>query len=68
MKVLFEEKCVTLDEPIGTIETLCKSLNIDKENGIAISINDMVIPRTKWNLVSLTSEDAVTIIKATQGG
>ena len=68
MKVLFEEQSITINEPIDTIETLCKFLKIDKENGLAVSINDTIIPRLKWSSVILAIEDRITIIKATQGG
>jgi sulfur carrier protein len=44
------------------------SLNIPSQKGIAIAINNNVIPRTEWETHILQPDDKVTIIKATQGG
>lgn len=68
MTILFDERNVTIEEEIDNIESLCKHLKIDKENGIAISINELIIPRMKWNIVKINPADKITIIKATQGG
>lgn len=68
MTILFEERNITIEEEIDNIESLCKHLKIDKENGIAISINELIIPRMKWNIVKINPADKITIIKATQGG
>lgn len=68
MTILFDERTITIQEEIDNIESLCKHLKIDKENGIAISINELIIPRAKWNSVKIEPADTITIIKATQGG
>jgi sulfur carrier protein len=68
MTVLLDERNINVEEDIGNIEILCKYLKIDKESGIAISINDFIIPRWKWNMVKIDRADKITIIKATQGG
>jgi sulfur carrier protein len=68
MTVLFGEKDIKIDGVIDNIEFLCRHLKIDKESGIAISINDLIIPRVKWNDIKIDPDDRITIIKATQGG
>jgi sulfur carrier protein len=68
MTIYFDERNITIEEEIDTIEFLCKYLKIDKESGIAVSINDLIIPRWKWNMVKIDQADKITIIKATQGG
>ena len=68
MNISFDERNFNIEEAIGNIEHLCKYLKIDKESGIAVSINDLIIPRWKWNIVKLNPADKITIIKATQGG
>lgn len=68
MTILFDEKNINVEEEIDNIEFLCKYLKIDKESGIAVSINDLIIPRWKWNMVKIDQADKITIIKATQGG
>lgn len=40
----------------------------DKQNGIAIAVNNSVIPKKDWSLTHLNENDSILIIKATQGG
>jgi sulfur carrier protein len=61
------------DEPIEvkpdiSINSLLKLMNIESFQGIAIGINDQVIPREEWNLNSLKENDKVLLIRASQGG
>ena len=51
-----------------TISTLLGETIGSKQNGIAVAVNDMVIPKSKWESFELKSHDTVLIIKATQGG
>ena len=40
----------------------------EKQKGIAVAVNDTVVPKAKWEEYFLTEKDNVIIIKATQGG
>lgn len=40
----------------------------EKLNGVAVAVNDTVIPKTNWDQFLLNENDAVLIIRATQGG
>lgn len=42
--------------------------NLAEKKGIAVAVNNMVVPRPKWNEHQLSAQDRITIIKATQGG
>ena len=44
------------------------TLDITTQKGIAIAINNNVIPRTEWDAYILQAEDKMILIKATQGG
>ncbi|MFD2908933.1 sulfur carrier protein ThiS [Flavobacterium ardleyense] len=55
----------------------CKSLTIQelidfelpaKQNGIAIAVNQTVVPKSQWITFTLSSSDEILIITATQGG
>ncbi len=37
-------------------------------NGIAVAINDEIIPQHTWNTSTLNENDQLLIIQATQGG
>lgn len=39
-----------------------------KQNGIAIAINNTVIPKSNWNSHTIKETDDILIISATQGG
>lgn len=40
----------------------------NKQNGIAVAINNSVIPKTNWNSYPIQQTDEILIISATQGG
>ena len=50
------------------IRDLLDAINIPSQKGIALAVNNYVIPRTEWDTYALAPEDKVTLIKATQGG
>lgn len=39
-----------------------------KQNGIAVAINNTVIPKSNWNSHHIQETDDILIISATQGG
>lgn len=39
-----------------------------KQNGIALAINNTVIPKSDWNFHPIKETDDILIISATQGG
>jgi len=39
-----------------------------KQNGIAVAINNTVIPKSNWNSHIIQETDDILIISATQGG
>ncbi|MBI3133993.1 MAG: sulfur carrier protein ThiS [Bacteroidetes bacterium] len=38
------------------------------QKGIAVAINNVVVPKTEWNTTVIHPNDTLLIIKATQGG
>jgi sulfur carrier protein len=40
----------------------------EKQNGVAVAINNTVIPKQNWHTTNLNPNDNILIIKATQGG
>jgi sulfur carrier protein len=43
-------------------------LNLISLRGIAVAINNNVVPRSEWDTFPLQAEDKLTLIQATQGG
>lgn len=52
----------------ASIAKLLLELGFDKPQGIAIAINNQVVPKTEWQNHFLQPSDKITIITATQGG
>jgi len=40
----------------------------DQQKGIAVAVNETVVPREQWDTYELQNNDKVLVIKATQGG
>lgn len=49
------------------LQTLLTHLNLSSQ-GIAIAVNDAVIPKNEWADHSLKNQDKIILIQATQGG
>lgn len=51
-----------------TVQALLDLEIPNKQNGIAVAINNTVIPKSNWNTHPLNENDEILIISATQGG
>ncbi len=51
-----------------TVQALLDLEIPNKQNGIAVAINNTVIPKSNWNVHHLNQTDEILIISATQGG
>ena len=51
-----------------TLTQLLAHLAFDQPRGLAVAVNDTVVPRAEWAAHALKEQDRVTIIRATQGG
>ena len=52
----------------SSLEALLVERGLLKKNGIALAVNNQVIPRANWTKVMLENNDKILIITATQGG
>jgi len=51
-----------------TIQALLDIEEPAKQKGIAVAVNNSVIPKTDWDNYTLSPSDQILIISATQGG
>ncbi len=51
-----------------TLWGLLEQLGKAAKTGIAIAVNNSVVPKSDWKNLLLNNQDKVTIITATQGG
>jgi sulfur carrier protein len=67
MEVFVNNKLYAV-QPVTTVAALLQFIQLPSAKGIAIAINNQVIPKTHWEQQTLQAADKVTIIRATQGG
>lgn len=52
-----------------TVQKLLQSFDVEHgEKGVAVAVNDSVVPKDQWENYQLEEEDHIEIIRATQGG
>ncbi|MGH2665157.1 sulfur carrier protein ThiS [Flavobacterium sp.] len=51
-----------------TVQALLDLEIPNRQNGIAVAVNQSIIPKSDWNLHYLNETDDILIISATQGG
>ena len=51
-----------------SIQDLMNIEMAEKQSGIAVAVNNTVIPKVHWANHNLSSSDSILIITATQGG
>ena len=52
----------------GTLADVLPILQIHQTDGIAIAVNENVIPKGEWERYALKMQDKIFVIRATQGG
>lgn len=67
MEVLVNNKLYAV-QPETTVAALLQFIQLTTRKGIAVAVNQQVVPRPRWSDVTLRPADHVTIIQATQGG
>jgi sulfur carrier protein len=66
LKINNQTKSFALDRL--TVQALLDLEIPQKQNGIAVAINNTVIPKSAWDSHLLNETDDILIISATQGG
>ncbi len=67
MKVKINNQIHELEDA-QTIEKTLEQLNKLEATGIAVAINDVVIPKMQWKAHLIQDQDEMLIVTATQGG
>jgi sulfur carrier protein len=67
MTILVNNKSLELVCP-ENITAVLQQLQIDYARGLAVAVNNEVIPKSRWETYLLNQHDKMTIIRATQGG
>ena len=52
----------------SSVQIIINDLIGEKQKGIAVAVNETVVPKAQWDSYELQPSDKVLVIKATQGG
>lgn len=53
---------------INLLSFVAAELNTKEPRGVAVALNGKVIPKQKWDLVTVNENDEIEIVHAVQGG
>ncbi len=67
MEITFNNNKQEIQEQ-ASVQIIINNLIGDKQKGIAVAVNETVVPRAKWDSYVLQPNDKILVIKATQGG
>jgi len=67
MKFFLNNQPETLLQP-HSVSQILNHLQLQHTRGIAIAVNNQVVPKNRWSEHLLQENDKVTVIRATQGG
>ena len=67
MQITINNEEYTFNENTS-LENAIDSLQLEETKGIALALNEEIIPRSKWNEIILNNEDKIIIIGAVAGG
>ena len=67
MEVFINQQSYLLPES-STLSAVLHALGIPSSRGLALAVNNQVIPRDNWTSFKLHKHDNVLLIRATQGG
>lgn len=67
MEITFNNHTQQIQEQ-STVQIILNDLIGEKQKGIAVAVNETVVPKTQWDSYELQHNDKVLVIKATQGG
>jgi len=52
----------------ASLRSLLTELALADKKGIAVAVNNAIVPRTNWEQFTLSGNEKITILQATQGG
>jgi len=66
MKITVNNEIKNIND--DSLSLLLNEILGEKTKGIAVAINNNIVPKSNWQSTLLKQNDSVLIIKATQGG
>jgi sulfur carrier protein len=57
-----------VEATFNTLESILQVEGYVEKKGIAVALNDEVVPKARWSVTTLNENDKIIVITATQGG
>lgn len=58
-----------VEKSAATVAEMVEAYLVDgRSRGVAVAVNDEVVPRGEWSSTALADGDVIEIVKAVQGG
>ena len=57
-----------LEMQLNLSEFVSQQLNTKEPKGVAVALNEMIIPKQKWESILIKENDSIEIVHAVQGG
>jgi sulfur carrier protein len=67
MNIIYNNQRLELEENTSVLTFVVSQVG-DKQNGIAVAVNEAIVSKSLWGETTLQANDNLLIIKATQGG
>jgi len=67
MEIIINQQTVSIPPEVTLAEAL-RDYVLRHPNGIAVAVNETVIPKKRWPTTRLQPNDSIIVIKAAQGG
>ncbi|GAB4449501.1 MAG: sulfur carrier protein ThiS [Bacteroidia bacterium] len=69
MKIKLNDKELEISHSITLEELLLKEINLSPDKkGVAVAVNDNIIPKNDWKNLKINDNDEILVIIAAQGG
>ncbi len=69
MKISINDNTMELHNNTSIAELLKTELHIAvNKKGIAVAVNETIVPREEWNNYTIKDQDKILVITASQGG
>jgi len=68
MEIIINQQTVTVQQEITLANALRDCGAQQPTKGTAVAVNETIIPRKLWDIVTLQPNDRIIVVKAAQGG
>ncbi len=68
IQIKLNGKQISVQKEYSLQDVLTNELKLQSLNGIAVAVNENIVPKQKWNSVFINENDSVEIVHAVQGG